>query len=82
MHCFPFQHSPRFFIVRPDLSGTELLRYSDVADFIRQAETDNATAFMSDPVIEHPGEQFNVIRSGDTDHRRAWECIERKHVDS
>lgn len=49
------QHAPRFFILHPDGSGTELLRYQDVANYIAQAEDDPASAILMDPLPDHPG---------------------------
>jgi len=49
------QHAPRFFIVHPDLSGTELLRYEDISQYLHTAEHDNSTAVIKEPVMEYPG---------------------------
>ena len=49
------QHAPRFFILHSDGSGTELLRYQDVANYIAQSEDDPASAILMDPLPDHPG---------------------------
>ena len=49
------QHAPRFFIIHADGSGTELLRYQDVAEYIANAEDDPATAILMDPLADYPG---------------------------
>ena len=49
------QHSPRFFIVYPDMSGTELLRYEDVESYLMAAKQDFNTAVLEEPVVEYPG---------------------------
>ncbi|XP_050391323.1 sperm-associated antigen 17 isoform X2 [Patella vulgata] len=49
------QHSPRFFIVHADGSGTELLRPQDVAEYLTQAENSPATAVCKDPIPDYPG---------------------------
>ena len=49
------QHAPRLFILHSDGSGTELLRYQDVADYIAHAEDDPETAILVDPLADYPG---------------------------
>ncbi len=49
------QHAPRFFILHSDGSGTELLRYQDVSEYLADAEDDLATAILMDPLADHPG---------------------------
>jgi hypothetical protein len=49
------QHAPKFFIVHPDGSGTELLRFQDVSEFIATAEDDLSTAILMDPLPDLPG---------------------------
>ncbi|XP_067947410.1 sperm-associated antigen 17-like [Watersipora subatra] len=49
------KHAPRFFVVHPNLTGTELLRYQDISDFLTSAEQDSTAAIIKEPVIEHPG---------------------------
>ncbi len=49
------QHAPRFFVVHSDGSGTELLRYQDIADYITAAEEDPSTAIVMDPLADYPG---------------------------
>lgn len=47
-------HAPRFFIINADGSGTELLRYCDVADYLLMAERNPATAVLREPIPEYP----------------------------
>ncbi|XP_046333573.2 sperm-associated antigen 17-like isoform X4 [Haliotis rufescens] len=49
------QHAPRFFIIHADGSGTELMRYQDVAEYLTSAEDSTATAVVKDPLPDHPG---------------------------
>ncbi|RUS91851.1 hypothetical protein EGW08_000422 [Elysia chlorotica] len=49
------QHAPRFFIIHGDGSGTELLRYQDVAEYLMLAEQNPATAVLKDVLPDHPG---------------------------
>ncbi|XP_059166152.1 sperm-associated antigen 17-like isoform X2 [Physella acuta] len=48
-------HAPRFFIIHADGSGTELLRYKDVAEYLVLAEKNPATAILKEPLTDHPG---------------------------
>ena len=52
---YTFQHAPRFFVVQPDLTGTELLRREDIAEYISAADQEADTAVIRESVIEHPG---------------------------
>ncbi|XP_076445026.1 sperm-associated antigen 17-like isoform X2 [Babylonia areolata] len=49
------QHAPRFFIIHADGSGTELLRYQDIAEYLTSAERNPATAVLKEPLPEYPG---------------------------
>ncbi|KAL8578119.1 hypothetical protein ACOMHN_055439 [Nucella lapillus] len=49
------QHAPRFFIVHADGSGTELLRYQDIAEYLTSSERNPATAVLKEPIPEYPG---------------------------
>ncbi|KAH9508941.1 hypothetical protein Btru_048357, partial [Bulinus truncatus] len=49
------QHAPRFFIIHDDGSGTELLRFQDVAEYLSHAELNPATAVLKEPIPDHPG---------------------------
>ena len=42
-------------MVQPDLTGTELLRREDIAEYISAAEQEADTAVIRESVIEHPG---------------------------
>lgn len=49
------EHSPRFFIIHSDGSGTELLRYQDIAEYLTSAEQSPATAVLRDELPDFPG---------------------------
>ncbi|CAH1799483.1 unnamed protein product [Owenia fusiformis] len=49
------QHAPRFFVVHSNGSGTELLRYQDVAEYLTTAENDPTVAILNDPLPDFPG---------------------------
>lgn len=42
-------------MLHSDGSGSELLRYQDVADYIAKAEDDPTTAILVDPLADYPG---------------------------
>ncbi len=44
------RHSPRFFVIHKDSSGTELLRYEDVNEYLSEVEIDPMTAIIRDNV--------------------------------
>ncbi len=48
------KHSPRFFIVHKDSSGTELLRYEDICEYMSEVEIDPMTAIIRDSVQGYP----------------------------
>ena len=52
------QHAPRFFIVHGDGSGTELLRYQDVAEYMAVAEDDPTTAILMDQLQVRASTRF------------------------
>ncbi|XP_078415737.1 sperm-associated antigen 17 [Cetorhinus maximus] len=49
------EHAPRFFILRADGSGTELLRSSKVEEYLYQAYSSPATAVLKEQLPEFPG---------------------------
>uniref|UniRef100_A0A8D0GJV2 Sperm associated antigen 17 n=1 Tax=Sphenodon punctatus TaxID=8508 RepID=A0A8D0GJV2_SPHPU len=49
------EHSPRFFVVYADGSGTELLRSCDTEEYLSLAYGDPVTAVLQEPVQECPG---------------------------
>ncbi|KAK3098986.1 hypothetical protein FSP39_024961, partial [Pinctada imbricata] len=55
------EHAPRFFIIHADGSGTELMRYQDVAEYITNAEQSPATAVLRDDLPDYPGVQGITI---------------------
>ena len=48
-------HVPRFFVMRRDGTGYELLRHEDVSEYLKEAEDDVATAVLRTPVEGLPG---------------------------
>ena len=67
------QHAPRFFIVHADGSGTELLRYQDLAEYIANAEDDLATAILMDPLADYPGVMgLTVLKPYLKNHSDKW----------
>ncbi|RNA34735.1 sperm-associated antigen 17, partial [Brachionus plicatilis] len=48
------KHSPRFFIIHKDSSGTELLRSEDVSEYLADVEVDPMTAIIRDNVQGYP----------------------------
>jgi hypothetical protein len=48
-------HVPRFFVMRRDGTGYELLRHEDVSGYLKAAEDDDATAVLRTPVEGLPG---------------------------
>ncbi|XP_067896893.1 sperm-associated antigen 17 isoform X3 [Heterodontus francisci] len=49
------KHAPRFFILYADGSGTELLRSSDVEEYLHRAYSSPATAVLKEQLPEFPG---------------------------
>ncbi|XP_067849079.1 sperm-associated antigen 17 isoform X2 [Heptranchias perlo] len=49
------KHAPRFFILHADGSGTELLRSSDVEEYLYRAYSNPATAVLKEQLPEFPG---------------------------
>ncbi|XP_057271872.1 sperm-associated antigen 17 [Pezoporus wallicus] len=49
------EHVPRFFIIKADGSGTEILRNRDVQEYLAKVYSDPAAAVLQDPVEELPG---------------------------
>lgn len=49
------EHAPRFFIVHADGSGTELMRYRDVAEYLMTSEQSPATAVLRDELPDYQG---------------------------
>ena len=48
------RHAPRFFVIHKDSSGTELLRYEDVNEYLSEVEVDPMTAIIRDNVQGFP----------------------------
>jgi hypothetical protein len=48
------KHTPRFFIVHADSSGTEFLRLEDVIDYLTEIEVDPLTAIIRDNIQGYP----------------------------
>lgn len=49
------EHAPRFFIIHADGSGTELMRFQDIAEYLTTAEQSPATAVLRDELPDFPG---------------------------
>ncbi|XP_064444632.1 sperm-associated antigen 17 isoform X4 [Mirounga angustirostris] len=49
------EHVPRFFVVYADGSGVELLRDSDIEEYLSLAYGESSTVVLQDPVQEQPG---------------------------
>nr|XP_006825433.1 PREDICTED: sperm-associated antigen 17-like isoform X3 [Saccoglossus kowalevskii] len=49
------QYAPRFFVINEDGSGSELLRHSDIAEYLTAADKDPATAILKDSLPDYPG---------------------------
>ncbi|KAK2508062.1 hypothetical protein MC885_010784 [Smutsia gigantea] len=49
------EHVPRFFVIYADGSGVELLRDSDIEEYLSLAYGDSTTVVLQEPVQEQPG---------------------------
>nr|XP_055168146.1 sperm-associated antigen 17 [Nyctereutes procyonoides] len=49
------EHVPRFFVIYADGSGAELLRDSDIEEYLSLAYGESATVVLQEPVQEQPG---------------------------
>ncbi|XP_005076718.1 sperm-associated antigen 17 [Mesocricetus auratus] len=49
------EHVPRFFVIYADGSGMELLRDSDIEEYLSLAYGESTTVVLQEPVQEHPG---------------------------
>ncbi|CAH6928396.1 Spag17 [Phodopus roborovskii] len=49
------EHVPRFFVIYADGSGVELLRDSDIEEYLSLAYGESTTVVLQEPVQEHPG---------------------------
>ncbi|XP_073090583.1 sperm-associated antigen 17 isoform X4 [Manis javanica] len=49
------EHVPRFFVIHADGSGVELLRDSDIEEYLSLAYGDSTTVVLQEPVQEQPG---------------------------
>ncbi|CAF0871920.1 unnamed protein product, partial [Didymodactylos carnosus] len=47
-------HVPRYFIVHQDGSGTELLRFKDLYNYLRTMDLDPGTAVVREPLLSNP----------------------------
>lgn len=52
-----FTSSNRFFVVYADGSGVELLRDSDIEEYLSLAYGESTTVVLQEPVQEHPGRE-------------------------
>ena len=56
-------NSPRYFVVYPDGSGEELLRYEDVSNYMINAESDPAVAVLNSKIEGNDeGKSLTVIK--------------------
>lgn len=53
----------RFFIIHNNCTGTELLRYKDVQEYLSDAEVDPTTAVIKEPLPDTPGVTGYILRS-------------------
>ncbi|XP_031230830.1 sperm-associated antigen 17 isoform X2 [Mastomys coucha] len=73
------EHVPRFFIVYADGSGVELLRDSDIEEFLSLAYGESTTVVLQEPVQEHPGAlSITVLRP----FHEASQWIMKKELDT
>ncbi|XP_019511375.1 PREDICTED: sperm-associated antigen 17 isoform X1 [Hipposideros armiger] len=49
------EHVPRFFVIYADGSGVELLRDSDIEEYLSSAYGESTTVVLQDPIQEQPG---------------------------
>lgn len=68
-------HPPRFFIIHSDGTGTELLRFKDVQEYLADAELDPTTAVIKEPLPDTPGVVgITVMRPHYGNSSEAWMC--------
>ncbi|XP_074656457.1 sperm-associated antigen 17-like [Tubulanus polymorphus] len=67
------QHAPRFFIIHSNGSGTELLRYEDVAEFVACSEEDPNAAVIIEPLPDYPGVTgVTIMKPHQTNISQKW----------
>ncbi|KAJ8247188.1 hypothetical protein GJAV_G00259760 [Gymnothorax javanicus] len=67
------EHSPRFFVLREDGSGTELLHASEVEHFLSLAHSDPSVAVLKEPIPDLQGVWgITVLRPGSKDVWSRW----------
>lgn len=73
------EHVPRFFVVYSDGSGVELLRDSDIEEYLSLAYGESTTVVLQEPVQEHPGAlSITVLRP----FHEASQWIMKKELDT
>lgn len=66
-------HPPRFFIIHENGTGTELLRYKDIQEYLADAELDPTTAVIKEPLPDTPGVVgITVMRPHFGNSSEAW----------
>ncbi|XP_039272076.2 sperm-associated antigen 17-like [Styela clava] len=66
-------HPPRFFIIHENGTGTELLRYKDVQEYLADAQLDPTTAVIKEPLPDTPGVVgITVMRPHFGNSSEAW----------
>lgn len=67
------QHAPRFFLIHADGSGTELLRYQDISEYLSAAESDPSTAVLIDNLVDFPNVTgINILRPAEIGLSQRW----------
>jgi hypothetical protein len=56
-----FTSSNRFFVVYTDGSGVELLRDSDIEEYLSLAYGESTTVVLQEPVQEYPGREAMLL---------------------
>ncbi|KAM6217136.1 sperm-associated antigen 17 [Rhynchocyon petersi] len=73
------EHVPRFFIIHADGSGVELLRDSDIEEYLSLAYGESMTVVLQEPVQEQPGAlSITVLRP----FREASPWLMKKELDT
>ncbi|XP_021012793.1 sperm-associated antigen 17 [Mus caroli] len=73
------EHVPRFFVVYTDGSGVELLRDSDIEEYLSLAYGESTTVVLQEPVQEYPGAlSITVLRP----FHEASQWIMKKELDT
>uniref|UniRef100_A0A8C4NMM3 Sperm associated antigen 17 n=1 Tax=Eptatretus burgeri TaxID=7764 RepID=A0A8C4NMM3_EPTBU len=63
------EHAPRFFLIHPDWSGTELLRMQDVEQFLSESTCDPSTVLLQESLPDNAAVQSVTVL---TPEERNW----------